>query len=307
MKITVTSPSFSQNKTLQNILTNTISAEFKFNTEGIRFNQNELIDFVGDSEALIIGLEKINEEVLTKLPKLKYIAKYGVGLDNIDLEACKRHNVKIGWKGGVNRLSVAEMTIGFMLTLVKNMYQSSLLLHKSEWKKNGGQQLTEKTIGLIGFGHIGQEVARLLAPFNCKILSYDILDKSIEAKKLNVKLSSVEEIISESDIISFHVPFMDSTKYYFNQSFLNNLKKCPIVINTSRGGIVDENVMIEALKKNKVLAYGVDVFEEEPCHNVNLLAFNNVFCTPHIGGNTSEAVMLMGESAVNQLREIING
>ncbi|HQT37251.1 MAG TPA: NAD(P)-dependent oxidoreductase, partial [Sulfuricurvum sp.] len=177
MNIAVTSPSFSKNKLLQK----EIKAHFKnvkLNLEGIRFNKDDFVKFVSNSEAVVVGLEEITDEVLSHLPKLKIIAKYGVGLNNIDLDACKKRNIQIGWTGGVNRLSVAEMTLGYMLMLCRNLYITSNELKQGIWNKSGGFQLSGKTVGIIGVGYIGKELVRLLEPFGCTILVNDIIDQN---------------------------------------------------------------------------------------------------------------------------------
>jgi len=305
MKIAVTSPSFSQNPHLVNLLERTISAEFLINQKGKRFNDNELIDYLAECDAVIVGLEKLSASVLQKLPKLKFIAKYGVGLDNIDLDYCKQHDIKIGWSGGVNRLSVAEMVLGFMLSLSRNLYSTNLLIRKGEWKKNGGFELSGKKVGIIGFGHIGKEVARLLAPFRCDLMIYDVQNKTDEISQAGGHAVSLEELFKKSDLITIHIPFNGNNTNFINYEKLSCCKRQPILINTSRGGIVNESDLLKALNENLISFYAADVFEVEPCPNKELLHHERVFATPHIGGNSKEAVILMGESAIRNLSEII--
>lgn len=177
MNILATSPSFSKNKILQDEIYKYFP-NAKLNLEGKRFNQDELIEYIKDADAIIVGLESINTEVLDKCPNLKMISKYGVGLNNINLDECKKRGIKIGWTGGVNKLSVAEMTLGFMMMLSRNLFTTSNQLKNGIWNKSGGFQLSGKTIGIIGVGHIGKEVVRLLKPFGCKILVNDIINVS---------------------------------------------------------------------------------------------------------------------------------
>jgi D-3-phosphoglycerate dehydrogenase len=152
----------------------------------------------------------LTSDLLDKLPDLKIIAKYGVGLDNIDIEACNSRNIKIGWTGGVNRRSVAEMALGFMLALSRNLYITSTQLKQGFWNKNGGSQLTGKTIGIIGAGYIGRELIELLRPFNCKILVNDIIDIS-NLNVGNIFVSDKKTIYLNSDIISLHTPLNNET------------------------------------------------------------------------------------------------
>ena len=205
MRVAVTSPSFSKHPDLIAKMA-TEFPDAKLNTEGLRFSKKELIEYLKGFEAAIVGLDQIDEEVLLALPELKIIAKYGVGLNNIDLDACKKHKIKIGWTGGVNRISVAEMVIGNALSLLRNLYQTSNLLSNGTWQKNGGEQLTGKTVGIIGVGYIGKEVVRMLQPFNCKILVNDIIDQSAYYQENGLIESTKEEIFKNCDVITVHTP-----------------------------------------------------------------------------------------------------
>lgn len=302
MKISVTSVSFCKNKQLVSELLHSFP-DALLNEKGMRFDKKNLITHLKDSDAAIVGLEIIDDEVLAACPNLKIISKYGVGLDGIDLDACKKRGVAIGWSGGVNCLSVAEMTLGFMLMLLRNLYITSNQLKCGAWNKSGGIQLSGKTVGIIGFGHIGQELARLLVPFGCKVLVNDIVDRCLEAKTLGVILADKNTIFKESDIITLHVPLTAETKNLVNSNSLSLMKKSAFVINTARGGIVDENALKIALKNADIAGAALDVYLEEPPVDAELLGLPNLVCTPHIGGNAEEAVLAMGQSAIKHLKE----
>ena len=302
MRVAVTSPSFSKHPDLIAKMA-TEFPDAKLNSEGLRFTKQELIAYLIGFEAAIVGLDQIDEEVLLALPDLKIIAKYGVGLNNIDLDACKKHEIKIGWTGGVNRISVAEMVLGNTLSLLRNLYQTSNLLSNGTWQKNGGEQLTGKTVGIIGVGHIGKEVVKMLKPFNCKILVNDIIDQSTYYQENNLIESTKEEIFKNCDVITVHTPYTEQTKYLLNKAVFDLMKSNAIVINTARGGIVEENDLYEALTTNKIKAAALDVYEEEPPTDTKLTSLPNLICTPHIGGNAKEAVLAMGMSAINHLME----
>ena len=304
MKIKVTTIAFSKNVDLVKKAKYYFD-DISFNNEGIRFTESQLITYLSNCTAAIIGLDIINERVLRKLPNLKYIAKYGVGLDNIDLEACKKHNVSILWNGGVNKTSVAELTIGSILSLCRNIYQTSNSLKKGVWDKRGGFELTNKSVGIIGLGYIGSEVIRLLRVFGCNIYGNDIVDKVSYAKENSVKLVSKEEIFKRCDIISIHAPLTDYTRNLFTKEVFKKMKSNSILINTSRGGIVNENHLKEALLNKIIFAAAIDVYNEEPPKNLDLINLPNLICTPHIGGNSSEAVYNMGLSAIELLRKNI--
>lgn len=300
MKVKVSNVAFSKNP----FLVNKLRLEFPdaiVNENGIRMAKNELVNYFSDTEAAIIGLEQINGELLDQLPGLKMIAKFGVGLDNIDLVACEQRNVKVGWTGGVNRRSVAEMSLGFMLGLSRNLFSTSNQLKEGIWNKNGGFQLTGKTIGIIGFGHIAKELVLLLKPFDCKILANDIIDIAESANKYEVQVVSKEEIFRQSDIITVHTPLTDDTKDLFNRQVFEIMKPSAFLINTARGGIVNENDLKWALQEKRIAGAGLDVFFEEPPDDKELLQLDSLICTPHTGGNSYEAVVAMGMSALEHL------
>lgn len=300
MKVKVSNIAFSKNP----FLVNKLRLEFPdaiINENGIRMAKNELVNYFFDTEAAIIGLEQIDGELLDQLPRLKMIAKFGVGLDNIDLVACEQRNVKVGWTGGVNRRSVAEMSLGFMLGLSRNLISTSNQLKNGIWNKNGGFQLTGKTIGIVGFGHIAKELVLLLKPFDCKILVNDIIDLTASAIEYGVQVASKEEIFRQSDIITVHTPLTEQTKNLFNRQVFEIMKPSAFLINTARGGIVNENDLKLALEENKIAGAALDVFSEEPPTDKELLQLDSLICTPHTGGNSYEAVVAMGMSALEHL------
>ena len=304
MKIKVSNVAFSKNKHLVNILKNNFPGAI-VNQEGIRFNGDSLIEYLSDADGAIVGLELIDDLVLEKLPKLKIIAKFGVGLDNIDLLACAKRNVVIGWTGGVNKRSVAEMALGFMLMLSRNLYSTSNLLKEGVWNKNGGFNLTGKTIGIIGLGNIGQELFRLLKPFDFKILVNDIVDITSFADEHNLEVVTKEFLVSNADIVSIHTPLTDETTNLIDFETIQKMKRTSILINTARGGIINEPALKEALKKNIIAGAALDVYYPEPPIDIELLKLPNLISTPHTGGNSYEAVVSMGESAISHLVKFV--
>ncbi len=305
MNIAVTSPSFSKHPDLIEEMNRSFS-DFKLNTEGHRFTESELISYLSGFDAAIVGLDQINKTVIDALPNLKIIAKYGVGLNNIDLDYCKHKNIAIGWTGGVNRLSVAEMVIGNAISLMRNLYVSANQLSHGDWIKNGGMQLSGKTVGIIGVGHIGKEVIRLLAPFQCKIMVNDIIEQDAYYQKAGVTPATKAEIYQQADLITIHTPLTSETQYMIDASSIELMQNHTIVINTARGGIIEEQALKLALSEQKLGGAAIDVYEEEPAKDLSLLSLPNLICTPHIGGNSKEAVYLMGMSAINHLKKFNN-
>lgn len=298
----VTSPSFSKNKILQNEIYKYFS-NTKLNLEGKRFNQNELIEYIKDADAIIVGLEHINKEVLDKCPNLKMISKYGVGLNNIDLEECKTRDIKIGWTGGVNKLSVAEMTLGFMMMLSRNLFITTNQHKNGTWNKSGGFELSGKTLGIIGVGYIGKEVIRLLKPFGCNILVNDIINQDEYYKNNNLKEVSKEEIYKNCDIVTIHTPHNDNTNNMIDLEVLKTMKKTAYILNTARGGIINEQDLKYALQNAIIAGAGIDAYVEEPPTDKEFISLPNLICTPHIGGNSVEAIEAMGMSAIKHIKE----
>lgn len=300
MKVKVSTIAFSKNKLLVETLLNHFP-DAEVNDSGKRINDGELIDYFADAEAVIVGLERITPELLDKLPKLRIIAKYGVGLDNIDLIACKNRGILVGWSGGINKRSVAEMSLGFMLALCRNLFSTSNELKQLIWNKSGGIQLSGKTIGIIGLGNIGKELVLLLKPFGCNILVNDIEDVSEFTTANNLQCVDKNTLISLSDIISIHTPLTSETRNMFTIKEFNQMKKSTFIINTARGGIINELDLKIALKEKIIAGAALDVYETEPPSDKELLELPNIICTPHTGGNAAEAVYAMGESAINHL------
>lgn len=301
MNIKITSPSFSKHsilvRELKQLFPNAV-----VNEKQEQFKGETLKRYLSDADIAIVGLESITKELIDACPRLKFIAKYGVGLDNIDLEYCKIRNIGIGWSGGVNRLSVAEMTIGFMITTIRNMVYTSYQLKNGVWNKSGGYNLSGKTIGIIGVGHIGKEVIRLLQPFNCRILANDIVDNKSFYEQYNVIGTSKEDIYEQSDIVSVHTPLTECTQHMFNLDTFKKMKPSAILINTARGSIVNNHDLKVALDKHIIAGAALDTYEEEPIFDAELMKKERLFCTPHIGGNSNESILLMGRSAITHVK-----
>lgn len=303
--ITVTSPSFSKNE----ILRAEISRYFpnvKFNASGDRLESEKLIDFIGDAEGVIVGLEKIDSEVINRLARLKIISKYGVGLDNIDAKYCSEKGIMLGWTPGVNKVSVAEMTVAFMIALSRNLFLTSSQLKKGIWNKQGGSDLSGKTIGIIGVGNVGKEVIRFLKPFGNNILVNDIIDQTEYYLENDLIEVTKEELCRQSDFVTLHVPLTESTMYMADRSLFTQMKRNGYFINTSRGKVVDQDSLKLALMNSTIAGAAIDVYGDEPPEDSELLNLPQIICTPHIGGNSMESILAMGRSAISHLRDFFN-
>lgn len=299
--IKVVSRSFSSNLLLRSELLDVYHNTI-FNEEGCIYDEHSLTDYLKDADGVVVGLENITASLLSECPKLKIISKYGVGLDNVDQEACRSRNVTIGWSGGVNRRGVAEMVLCFMIGLSRNIFFSARSLSVSNnWLKDGGSNLGGKKIGIIGVGNIGKEVIKLLKPFSCIILANDIIEQPKYYQREQVKESSKEEIFSSADIVSIHTPLTDETRLLINDRVFSEMKNDAFLVNVARGGIVDQNALKNALSANKIAGAAIDVFEVEPCNDEVFLNLPNLYCTPHTGGSSMESILAMGRSAIKHL------
>ncbi|MCH7850064.1 MAG: Gfo/Idh/MocA family oxidoreductase [Nanoarchaeota archaeon] len=303
-KLSVSSNSFSKNISLVSNASE-LFPNMNINKLDRKYTNEEFIENFKDAEVGIVGLEPVDEEFLKACKKLKAISKYGVGLNNIDFGACKKYGVEVLWTPGTNRLSVAELTLCFMISSIRNVNKTSTQLKRGLWNKAGGANLSEKTIGIIGVGHVGKRLIELLKPFNCKILINDVIDLGDYPEENNVELVSKERIFRESDIITTHTSLTDITRNLINKETLSLMKPSSFIINTSRGEIVNEEDLFDALKNEKIAGAALDVYQTEPPNEDWLISLDNVICTPHIGGNSKESILAMGFSAIDNLQEFL--
>jgi phosphoglycerate dehydrogenase-like enzyme len=302
IRIAVTSRSFSKNQ----ILRNELLSKYKnvtFNDQGLKLNGDSLVAFLKGHNKAIIALETINESILSQLPELKVVSKYGVGLDMIDITSLSKYGVRLGWKGGVNKRSVAELVLSFAIMLLHRIPCAMEQVKRGDWFQVIGRQLSGSTIGVIGCGHIGQDVIKLLAPYKCKILSYDILDFPSFYKKYNVEPVKLEDLLQRSDVITLHLPFNESTENILDFDMLSLIKKEAVLINLARGGLIDEVELKSRLVKRTLFGAALDVFSVEPPIDTEFAHLENVLVTPHIGGSTEEAILAMGRCAIEGLEE----
>mgnify|MGYP006120990413 FL=1 len=303
--LVVASRSFSKHTVLrQEVLKRYPDA--KFNDNGLSLNGESLVEFLSGHEKAITALEIIDESILSNLPDLKVIGKYGVGLDMIDLKAMDKFNVKLGWTGGVNKRSVSELVMSFAIALLHRSAFANSEVKKGKWYQVKGRQLSDCNFGIVGCGHIGKDIVKILQPFNCKIFAHDILEFDEFYSQNNVTSVSLNELLKNSDVVTLHLPLNDSTKNIINEQRLSLLKNDAIFINLARGGLVDENALKQLLIEKKIAGAALDVFEIEPPVDHSFSAIDNVLITPHIGGSTEEAILAMGMAAIDGLEDSKN-
>ena len=312
-KVAITSRSFSANTQLIDEL-KTRYKNISLNTSGRTLAGDDLLNFLENQNKVIVGLEKFDEALIKQLPNLKVISKFGVGLNNIDLNIMKERSIALGFKEGTNKQSVAELALMHILVALRKVPSSKEDISNTIWSQKKGNELYGKTIGIIGFGNIGQKLAALLEPFQCSIIFYDnfvFCKEDLQSQFSdrtdsfinNLEQKSLDEVLTVADIISIHLPLLNETKNLIDLNALDRMKDNINIINTSRGGIVNENALFDFLTKNKNAFAAFDVFLEEPAFNNPLLALNNFYATSHLGSMTEEGVLAMGLAAIDGLDE----
>lgn len=299
-RVAVCSRSFSKNPVLREELLARY-ARVSFNDAGEQLEGAGLVRFLSGHEKAITALETVSEEVLCQLPQLKVISKYGVGLDMIDREAMRKFGKHLGWTPGVNRRSVSELVIAFAIALLRHIPAANREVLSGTWRQHVGRQLTGKTVGIVGCGHIGKDLVPLLNAFECRVLANDILDFPDFYARHSVEAMSLDHLLAESDIVTLHVPLNESTRGMLDARRLARMKTSAILINCARGGLVDENGLREMLTSGRLAGAGFDVLADEPPGDRRLLDLPNFLVTPHIGGSSFEAILAMGRAAIQGL------
>ncbi|MDA8560466.1 phosphoglycerate dehydrogenase [Nitrospinae bacterium] len=302
-RVVVTPPSFCKSTFLRAELSSHFS-NIVFNEKDRYLSGHELIEFLKDADAAMIGRDLISAELVGSLPKLKMISKYGVGLDNVDQDALRCANIEFCVTFGINKRSVAELTLGFMIGLCHNMLSEKL--KEGFWQRKGGQQLSGKIVGVIGCGNVGQELVRLLQPFQCQVRVRDIAGRSEFCRQSGAVENEFEELIEQADIVTLHVPLTKDTENLINKSVLEKMKPSAFLVNTSRGRVVNQEDLHKALVSGEIAGAGLDVYCEEPPTDIEFLQLSNLMVTPHIGGNAKEAVEAMGMAAIQNLVDYYN-
>ena len=296
-QILVIEPMFSENKYLKN----EIFKKFRnvtFNYKKV--DKNQVIQLLKNNEGLVLGLQPFDSKVIHSAKKLKIVVKFGTGLDNVDLEACKKNKIKVINAPKLNSISVAELVLSCAINLKRKINKNHFFLKKGKWNKIEGEEIYKKKVGIIGLGAAGKEVAKRFYHFGSKIYANDLIYDKKFLKKFDIEKSSKLNILKNCDIITLHVPLTKKTYNLINKNNLKFLKKYSILINTSRGTIVNLKDL-SRIKDKKKLSIFIDVFDKEPFLNKKFLNFDNSIFTPHIGGTTLESKIRIGTKNINDL------
>jgi len=276
-----------------------------FSTPGVQPSEEELINLLPDCVGYLAGVEKISAKALESAKSLKAISRNGTGINNIDLETAKRLSVKILATPGANARGVAELTLSHILSAVRQVPFSDSNLKNKNWQRRKGIELQDKTLGLIGCGNVGKIVAKFAISFDMKVLAFDpFKDKSFKPSE-DFKYCSIDELFTQSDIISLHCPPSEDEKPIIDRGTISRMKDGVYIINTARAELLNDESVLNALDDGKISGLTLDVFRKEPPDDWQLVQHPNVIATPHIGGFTKESVDRAVEGAVvNLLNEL---
>lgn len=264
-----------------------------------KISTEELALSIGETEILIAGTEKITEDVLKNAPNLKLISRVGIGLDGIDFELCKKYGIRVAYTPDAPTMAVAELNLGMIIDIARKITQTDSNVRKGIWQRHMGTLLYGKTIGIFGMGRIGKSLVHLLSPFNVNILVHDI-EPDIALGRLH-KVNFVEkvDVLKYSDIISVNIPLKKDTVNYITAKEFSLMQPHALLVNTARGGIINESDLYDALKNKVIAGAAVDVFEEEP-YKGNLIELDNCVLTCHMGASTVDSRTNMEVEAVEE-------
>jgi D-3-phosphoglycerate dehydrogenase len=282
--------------------------EVVYNPTGKPLSSTEVAALLPGVDGYIAGLDTIDRDALQAANQLKVICRYGVGVDNVDIPAAREKGIVVTNTPGANSVSVAELALGLILALARQIPEAAEAVHQGKWPRLSGVSLEGKTIGILGLGAIGKQLARRLAGFDCRILAYDPYADATFATENHVVLGSMNDVISQADFVSLHLPLLPETRSLVNTDFLVKMKKGSFLVNTSRGEAIDETALLIALKSGHLRGAGLDAFVKEPPDTDNpLLALPQVIATPHLGAQTDGATSNMGWFAMKDCLAVLNG
>ena len=277
---------------------------------GFEIERREKVDADGlkGFEAIVVGVQRITREMLQN-SSVKIIAKHGVGVDNIDLEAATELGIPVTVTPNANAVSVAELTIGFIFALSKKLIDlHNNLYQKRQFVSNVGLELHGKILGIVGFGSIGKEVAKRALCLGMRVLVYDPYVEESNLRELGIEKMELDELLRQSDFVSLHVPLNESTRHLIDREKISLMKRTAYLINTARGGVVDEKALAEALKSGQIAGAALDVFDVEPLPaDSPFFDCPNVIMTPHVGAHTYEAILRMNMMAAESIVDFFNG
>ena len=277
----------------------------KFRTDRARFEEDDLIAYLEGYDTAVIGLDRFTDRVCASLPELKVVSLCSAGVDHIDPAILNKYGIKMWWAAGINKVSVSELAVCYMVFAIRRLHYFSAILRRGEWKGpvGFGGDLRGRTVGIHGCGHIGKEVVKLLQPYGVRILACDRVDISDFCRQWNVEVVDAEELWARSDVVTIHLSRNKSTIGLYTGTVLDKMKQGSILINCARGSIVDEAALKARLESGHIAGAAFDVFAVEPANGNPLLALPNFFGSPHIGATTMESWEAMLRSGMRGIAQ----
>jgi len=308
MKILVTPASFKQgaSPSVMDRLKN-FSDDIVFNTKGKPLTEDELVAALKGCEGCIAGLDPFSRRVIESADKLKVISRYGTGVDNVDVAAAQEKGITVCRTPGVNSQAVAELAITFMLCLARQVPMLDRKTREGHWVRSVGIELHKKTLGILGLGAVGKKTARIAAGFSMNVLACDPGIDAGYAKDNGIQPVDFDTLLKESDFLSLHLPLKPDTRHIISAEAMKRMKRGAIIINTARGGLIDEAAACGLIKSGHLDGLGLDVYEEEPPQNSPLFGLENVVFTPHTAAHTTEATAGMASMSVENLINALTG
>jgi D-3-phosphoglycerate dehydrogenase len=302
MKILVTPASFKQGASLSVMdRLKSFADELVFNTKGKPLTEDELIAALKGCDGCIAGLDPFSRNVIESADALKVISRYGTGIDNVDVAAAGEKGIIVCRTPGVNSQAVAELAITMMLCLARQVPMLDRKTREGHWVRSVGVELHKKTLGILGLGAVGRRTARIAAGFSMNVLACDPNMDTGYAKDSGIQTVDFDMLLRESDFLSLHLPLKPDTRHIISAEAMRRMKKGAIIINTARGGLIDEAAACELIKSGHLDGLGLDVYEEEPPQNSPLFGLENVVFTPHTAAHTTEATAGMASMSVENL------
>jgi D-3-phosphoglycerate dehydrogenase len=308
MKILVTPASFkagAAGQTMERL--KSFADTLVFNPLGKPFSEDELISMLRGCEGCIAGLDPFSKRVIENTSGLKVISRYGTGVDNVDIAAARAKGIPVCKTPGVNSQAVAELAIALLLCLARQVTMLDRKTREGEWIRSSGIELHKKTLGILGLGAVGKRTARIAAGFSMRVLAYDPNIDAGYAKDNGVETVDFDTLLGESDFISLHLPLNAETRRIISADAMRKMKRGAIIINTARGGLIDEEAACEFIKSGHLDGLGLDVYETEPPQNSPLFGLEKVVFTPHTAAHTFEAISAMAALSVQNLIDVLSG
>ena len=282
--------------------------ELVINQHGRPYTFEEQKSLIGDIDGVIAGSDIWDANIFKYAKNLKCISRFGVGIENLNLDDMKQYQIKANYSPGINSNAVSELAMALILALLRNVPSLVQSTKSGGWTRYVTHELKSLTVGLMGFGAIAKHVAEKLIPFGADIIAYDLYPNEEEARRLGVTMCTMDEIIEKSHIISIHIPCNGQTKGMFQKDLFSKMKDGVYIVNTARGPIVKENDIYEAIMSGKIAGYGTDVFETEPVDPNNpLFTLDNYICTPHVAAETYENYTEMGLHTAKSVVQMLRG